>query len=165
MTTAVLRWTGVGKAVSFYRYLAFNLPALTTLSALGLLLGLAAVQLWTAFTHRGVPGYFTACLALLAAGPVLAAAGVARGWATRAGRPRRRGRSAWTLGSLVSSASLAVYLVSRTAGLPGLGELRGRWDYVPGTLSMALAVLFAGLHLSVRTGLNVAAPDRRHWHD
>ncbi|PWI06073.1 oxidoreductase [Streptomyces sp. NWU339] len=165
MTAAVLRWTGVGKAVSFYRYLAFNLPVLTTLSALGLLLGFAAVQLWTLFTHREVPGYFTAYLALLAAGSVLAAAGVAQGWAARAGGPRHRGRFAWALGSLVTSASVAMYLVGRTAGLPGLGELRGRWDYIPGTLTMALAGLFVGLHFSVLTGLNVAAPDRRHWRD
>ncbi|WP_164419915.1 oxidoreductase [Streptomyces salinarius] len=163
--SAVLRWTGVGKAVSFYRYFAFDLPVLTTLSALGLLLGFGAVQLWILVTHREVPGYFTAYLALLAAASVCAAAGVGLGWAMRGARLRRGGRLAWTLGSLASLASIAVYLFSRTAGLAGLGELRGRWDYVPGTLSMALAGLFVALHFSVRTGLNVAAPDRRHWHD
>ncbi|NEB14269.1 oxidoreductase [Streptomyces coelicoflavus] len=163
--TAVLRWTGVEKAVSFYRYFAFDLPVVTTLSALGLLLGFTAVQLWTLFTHRGVPGYFTAYLALLAAASVCAVAGIVLGWATRDARLRRGGRLAWVLGSAVSLASVAVHLFSRTAGLGGLGELRGRWDYVPGTLTMALAGLFVALHFSVLTGLNVAAPDRRHWHD
>ncbi|MFE5598229.1 hypothetical protein ACFQ8O_03415 [Streptomyces coelicoflavus] len=123
--TAVLRWTGVGKAVSFYRYFAFDLPVVTTLSALGLLLGFAAVQLWILFTHGGVPGYFTAYLALLAAASVCAVAGIALGWATRGARLRRGGRLAWVLGSAVSLASVAVYLFSRTAGLGGLGELRG----------------------------------------
>ncbi|MEV0689151.1 hypothetical protein [Streptomyces sp. NPDC050388] len=85
----------MGKAVSFYRYLAFDLPVLTTLSPLGLLLGFAAVRVWTLFTHREVPGYFTAYLALLAAGSVLAVVGVAQGRAARAGGPRRRDRFAW----------------------------------------------------------------------
>ncbi|WP_217249648.1 hypothetical protein [Streptomyces sp. AC602_WCS936] len=161
----VLRWSGVGKAVSFYRYFAFDLPVFTTLSALVFLLGFAFVQLWILVTHQAVPVYFTVYLALLTTGSVLAMTGITLGWATREGGLRRAGRLAWALGSAVSLVSIGMYLFSRTAGLPGLGELAGRWDYIPGTLSMALAGLFAGLHFSVLTGLNVAAPDRRGWDD
>jgi hypothetical protein len=71
----------------------------------------------------------------------------------------------WALGSLVSMASIAMYLVSRTAGLPGLPRLVGRWDYPLGTFVIALAALFAVLHFSVLTGMNVAYPLRRCWHD
>lgn len=161
MTSAVLRWSGAAKALSFYQYFAFNLPVFTTLSAVGLLLGFTVVQLWILTTHHAVPASYTAYLALLTTGAVLAAAGIALGGLFASGVLRRSGRPAWVLGSVVSLVSLGVYLFSRTAGLPGLGELEGRWDYIPGTLSMALAGLFVGLHFSVLTGLNVAAPDRR----
>ncbi|MFE6588974.1 hypothetical protein [Streptomyces sp. NPDC057781] len=77
--SVVLRWSGVGKAVSFYRYFALNVPVFTTLSALGLLLGFTVVQLWILFTHHAVPGYFTAYLALPAVGSVLAVADIALG--------------------------------------------------------------------------------------
>jgi hypothetical protein len=30
---------------------------------------------------------------------------------------------------------------------------------------MALAALFMGLHFSVLTGMNVACPPHRNWHD
>ncbi|MFI6808076.1 hypothetical protein ACIBO6_24155 [Streptomyces luteogriseus] len=163
--SVVLRWSGVGKAVSFYRYFAFDLPVFTTLSAIGLMLGFTLVQLWILVTHQAVPVYFTAYLALLTAGSALAAAGITLGWLSPAGALHRGGRLAWALGSCVSLVSIGLYLISRTAGLPGLGELAGRWDYIPGTLTLALAGLFAGLHFSVFTGLNVAAPDRRDWHD
>lgn len=121
VTAAALRRTGVGKAVSFYRSFAFDLPVLITLSALGLLLGFPAVQLWTLFTHREVPGCFTAYLAC--SPPVRCSPRpVSRRVGSLAGRLRRRGRFAWALGSLASSVSVAIYLVGRTAGLPGLGE-------------------------------------------
>lgn len=92
---------------------------------------------------------------------------VAAAWVagSRSAGLRRGGRFAWLLGSVVSLASIAVYLVSRTAGLPDLPELVGRWDFVLGTVSMGLAGAFVGLHISVLTGVNVAAPDRRDWHD
>jgi hypothetical protein len=69
------------------------------------------------------------------------------------------------LGSLVSAASLAMYLASRTVGLPGVSQLVGWWDYPVGTFAMALAALFVGVHVTVLTGMNVAYPHRRDWHD
>ena len=50
-------------------------------------------------------------------------------------------------------------------GLPGLSLLVGWWDYPLGTFVLALAAMFLGLHFSVVTGLNVAFPERRDWHD
>jgi len=40
-----------------------------------------------------------------------------------------------------------------------------RWDYALGTFSMALAAMYLMLHFSVLTGMNVAYPERRQWHD
>jgi hypothetical protein len=160
--TTLLRWTGLGKLISFYRYFAFNGPRVTTALGIVLLLGVAAIRLyWLAggFPVPVYPAYLVGYFALLVAAAVLAAVGmVAR---------RRPGLVwvGWMLGSLVSAASLAMYLTSRTAGLPGLPQLVSWWDYPLGTFAMALAALFVGVHVTVLTGMNVAYPHRRHWHD
>jgi hypothetical protein len=160
--TTVLRWTGLGKLLSFYRYFAFNGPRLTTALGIALLLGIAAIRLyWLAggFLLPAYPAYLTAYFALLAAAAVLAAVGMVLG--------RRPGlvRMGWVLGTLVSAGSIAMYLASRTVGLPGLPQLLDRWDYALGTFAMTVAALFVALHFSVLTGVNVAYPHRRPWHD
>ncbi len=96
---------------------------------------------------------------------VLVIAGLSAAVGMVAGRRRRLAEIGWTLGSLVSVVSVVTYLVGRTVGVPGLPQLRGWWDYPIGTFSMALAVLFVALHFSVRTGMNVAYPERKQWHD
>jgi hypothetical protein len=160
--TTVLRWTGLGKLISFYRYFAFNGPRLTTTSGIVPLLGVAAIRLyWLAggFLLPGYPAYLAAYFALLATAALLAAVGMVLG--------RRPGlvRIGWALGSLVSVASLVMYVVSRTAGLPGVPRLVQWWDYPLGTFAMVLAAVFLALHFSVLTGMNVAYPQRRQWHD
>jgi hypothetical protein len=158
----VLRWTGFGKLVSFYRYFAFNGPRVTTALGIVVLLGITAIRLyWLAggLLVPDYPVYFTAYLVLLVFAALLAAAGMVAG--------RRTGlvKIGWVLGSLVSGVSLAMYVVSRARGLPGLPQLVGRWDYPVGTFAIALAAAFLGLHFSVITGMNVAYPHRRQWHD
>lgn len=160
--TTLLRWTGLGKLLSFYRYLAFNGPRVTTALGVVLLLGIAAIRLyWLAggFPLPAYPAYLTGYFALLVATAVLASVAMVAG--------RRPGlvRTGWALGSLVSAASLAMYLVSRTMGLPGVGQLVSWWDYPLGTFAMALSALFVSVHFSVLTGMNVAYPQQRQWHD
>jgi hypothetical protein len=160
--TTLLRWTGLGKLISFYRYISFNGPRVTTALGLVLLLGVAAIRLyWLAggFPLPTYPAYLAGYFALLVAAAVLASVAMVAG--------RRPGLVwlGWMLGSLVSAASLAMYLASRTVGLPGVSQLVGWWDYPVGTFAMALAALFVGVHVTVLTGMNVAYPHRRDWHD
>jgi hypothetical protein len=160
--SAVLRWTGSGKLISFYRYFSFNVPRVTTASGIVLLLGVGAIRLYWltgGFLVSNFPVYLTACVVLLVIAALLASAAMVVG--------RRPGlvRIGWALGSVVSAASIAMYVVSRILGLPGLPQLVQRWDYALGTFSMALAAMYLMLHFSVLTGMNVAYPERRQWHD
>lgn len=157
--SAVLRWTGLGKLISFYRYFAFNAPWATTASGVVLLVGIAAIRLYLLLGGFAFPAYLAVYFVLLVAVALLASAGMV------AGRRPGPARGGWMLGSLVSTVSIAMYIVSRTVGLPGLPQLIGRWDYALGTFSMVLAALFLALHFSVLTGMNVAVPQRRQWHD
>ncbi|HWR48192.1 MAG TPA: hypothetical protein VN327_11365 [Pseudonocardiaceae bacterium] len=188
----VLRWTGIGKLISFYRYFSFNGPRLTTALGIVPLLGIAAIRLyWLAggFLLPAYPAYLAAYFALLVFAALLAAAGMVVGrrpgpvqiggaqvggaqvggaqvgGAQVGGAQVGGAQVGWTLGSLVSAASIAMYLASRTVGLPGLPQLVDRWDYALGSFAMALAALFVALHFSVLTGMNVAYPHRRQWHD
>ncbi|MDR7299889.1 hypothetical protein [Haloactinomyces albus] len=156
--STVLRWTGLGKLFSFYRYFAFNVPRVTTFSGVVLLGGLAAIHLYLLLGTAVFPVYLAAYFALLATGALMASAGMV------IGRRPALTRAGWALGSLASATSVAMYLLSRTLGLPGLSQLVGRWDYALGTFSLLLAVLFLALHVSVVTGMNVAVPQRRQWH-
>lgn len=158
----MVRWTGLGQLISFYRYFAFNGPRVTTAMGIVVLLGIAAVRLyWLAggFLLPRYPAYPAAYFALLVTAALLASVGMVAG--------RRPGlvTAGWALGSVVSAASIAMYVASRTAGLPGLAHLVNRWDYPLGTFALALAALFLALHFSVLTGMNVAYPQRRDWHD
>lgn len=158
---SVLRWSGLGKVVSFYRHVYFNGPRVTTALGVTLLVGVAAVRLyWLAggFLLGSYPGYLAWYFGLVIAAAVLASAGMVAPRSAVAGL-------GWALGGVVSAASLGMYVASRTAGLPGLPEMVGRWDYPLGTFAMALAATFLALHFSVVTRLNVAYPRQRRWHD
>lgn len=135
---------------------------MTTALGVVLVIGLVAIRLyWLAggFPVRTYPVYLAVSFALVVAAGLLASVAMMLG-----SRPAVAGRG-WALGSVVSAASIGMYVASRTAGLLGLPDLVGWWDYPLGTFSMALAVLFVGLHFSVLTGMNVAYPQRRHWTD
>jgi hypothetical protein len=160
--TAMLRWAGLGKLIAFYRYFSFNVPRMVTASGLVSLLGVGAIKLYWltgGFLVPEFPAYLAAYFVLLVATAFLASAAL-----VFRSRPALV-RIGWALGSLVSAASIAMYVASRTLGLPGLDLLVGRWDYALGTFSMALAGMFLVLHFSVLTGMNVAYPERRRWHD
>ena len=69
------------------------------------------------------------------------------------------------MGSILCGVAIVGYVVSRTWGLPGLPGAIGRWDEPAGTFAVASELFFIFLYFSIVTGMNVAAPDRRDWHD
>jgi hypothetical protein len=151
----LLRRTGVGSLVSFYRHIYLNQPRLTRLAGVVLILAVGAIHLLEAPTHFEAAAYLGVLFAINFVGTLAAAIGIfrgAKGWG-------------WTLGALISVLSLLAYLASRQFGLPGFAEAAGKWDEPLGTLDMILEGLFLAGWLSVITGLAVAAPDKRDWHD
>lgn len=159
---AVLRWSGVPQLYSFYRHFAFNLPRLTTGTGVVVLLGIGAIRLYLAVSDPvpgyGVPSYLTAYFAVVFAVSVLAGVGML------AVRKLAVVKTSWAVGSLVALATFAMYLASRTAGLPGLAKFVGQWDHPLGTFSMILSLTYLALHLSVVSAVNVAL-SWRTWHD
>jgi hypothetical protein len=151
----LLRRTGVGSLVSFYRHIYLNQPRLTRLAGVVLILAVGAIHLLEAPAHFEAAVYLGVLFVINFVGTLAAALGIfrgAKGWG-------------WTLGALISVLSLLAYLVSRLFGLPGFAEAAGKWDEPLGTLDMILEGLFLAGWLSVITGLAVAAPDKRDWRD
>jgi hypothetical protein len=151
----LLRITGVGGLVSFYRHIYLNQPRLTRLAGVVLILAVGAIHLLEAPAHFEAAAYLGVLFAINFVGTLAAAIGIfrgAKGWG-------------WTLGALISVLSLLAYLASRLFGLPGFAEAAGKWNEPLGTLAMILEGLFLAGWLSVITGLAVAAPDKRDWHD
>ncbi|MFC0864288.1 hypothetical protein ACFHYQ_18505 [Sphaerimonospora cavernae] len=154
-----LRWTGTGKLVSFYRYFAFNAPKTTTAGGMALLAATAVAQMFLLIRHSAAPAYVVVWFLLMIIGSLLAA------FAMSVGSVPALTRSGWALGSAVSLASIAMYFVSRAVGLPGLPQMLGHWHYPLGNVTLAIGLFFLGLHFSVVTGMNVAYPKTRGWHD
>jgi len=151
----LLKITGVGRLVPFYRYIYLNQPRLTRLAGLALILAVGAIHLIEAPAHFEGAVYLGVLFVMNFAATNVAAIGIfrgAKGWG-------------WTLGALISVLSALAYLGSRLFGLPGFAELAGEWDEPLGTLAMILEGLFIAGWFSVITGLAVAAPDKRNWHD
>lgn len=147
--------SAVRKLAAFYRYIYLNQPRLTRLAGVVLILALGAVHLIEAPDHFEAAAYLGALFVANFAATLVSAVGILRGaksWG-------------WTLGAVVSGLTLAGYLASRLFGLPGFAEAAGEWDEPLGTLAMILEGLFLAGWLSVITGLAVAAPDKRNWHD
>lgn len=139
-------------------YVEFNLPRTVTASGVALLLGLVAMHIYVLVTQP-VPGYFVRYSGLVIAGCAVAAVAM---WA---GPNPAVPRAGWFLGSLVAALFLASYVISRPITLAGLAPVTGHWGFAPGTFALACAAGFLGIHLSVLLGINVAYPQRRHWHD
>ncbi|MDG3010869.1 oxidoreductase [Rhodococcus sp. D2-41] len=153
------RGTRLYRMLTAYRYLAFNLPRAVTGSGMVLLLGVAAPQIYAVTEGRSLPAYLVAYLCLLVVGLLLAACSLLTGGSAD-DQPR-----GWWAGSAMCVIFFGVYLGSRGAGLPGMPELKGWWDYAPGTFAGAFALAYLGLHGSIILGINVAHPQRRCWHE
>lgn len=151
----------MGVVIRLSQYFRVNMPK--TISAFGILLvlGMAAIRLFWLAGHGPVaspPTYFQVYLAVIAFVAVVAAVAMAV--------PKLAVATAgWALGTLVSLATLGMYLASRIAGLPRLPVLIGRFDYALGTFAMGLAALFIALHASIVLRINIAVPQTRDWHD
>jgi hypothetical protein len=137
------------------------MPKTTTGLGMLLLLGTAAIRLFWLTGHGPVaspPTYYQAYLAVVAFVAVVAAVAMA---VPRFAVPM----AGWALGTVVSLATLGMYLASRIAGLPQLPVLVDRFDYALGTFAMGLAALFIALHASIVLRINIAVPQVRDWHD
>lgn len=151
-------WHGTfaSRALRLDGWVAFDLPRFVTALGQGLLTGLAGVHIYLLMTEAALPVYFVYYAVALIAGCMFTALTMASHTA-----PQR----SWHLGSLICSAFLVLYLVSRIIRLPGLEALTGRWDVAPMTLAMALAAGFIAVHTTVLSGINVAYPNRQGWQD
>jgi hypothetical protein len=159
MIAKLVRYSPLGKAISFYRFFAFNLPRTTTALGMTLLFAVLAPRAYL-LARFGQPAYLAAYFGLLIACCVVAA--VLMGMAAKPVLTR----VGWWLGDLAALVSIVMYVASHSSlGLPGLPQEIGRWDYALGTFAIFLAAGYLLLHVTVLTGMNVAVPQRREWHD
>lgn len=149
----LLRPTGIGALIRFYRNIYFNGPGVVRLAGIGLMLLVGAIHLLTLPDHFRAAPYVGVAFGVLTAGTIVSVVVILQG--------RRRG---WTLGAALCGVALVAYLISRAFALPGFGEAAGSWTAV-GSVAMILEALYLGLYFSIVTGMNVAAPDCRDWHD
>ncbi|ETB30871.1 oxidoreductase [Mycobacterium avium subsp. hominissuis 10-4249] len=140
-------------------WVAFNLPRTVTALGGALLTGLVLVHIYVLTTEPGLPRYFAAYVLGLSAACALAAGAMV--FALKPIVPQ----AGWYFGSLVCSAFLCAYLVTRWVQLPGLIAVTARWDFAPGTLGIAFAGAFLAVHTTVLSGINVAYPQRQQWYD
>ncbi|ETB18232.1 hypothetical protein MAA44156_02690 [Mycobacterium avium subsp. avium] len=140
-------------------WVAFNLPRTVTALGGALLTGLMLVHIYVLATEPGLPRYFAAYVLGLSAACALAAGAMV--FALKPIVPQ----AGWYFGSLVCSAFLCAYLVTRWVQLPGLIGVTARWDFAPGTLGIAFAGAFLAVHTTVLSGINVAYPQRQQWYD
>lgn len=140
-------------------WVAFNLPRTVTALGGALLTGLVLVHIYVLTTEPGLPRYFAAYVLGLSAACALAAGAMV--FALKPIVPQ----AGWYFGSLVCSAFLCAYLVTRWVQLPGLIGVTARWDFAPGTLGIAFAGAFLAVHTTVLSGINVVYPQRQQWYD
>ena len=152
--SALLRVTGIGKLITFYKYIYFNGPGVVKWSGIGLLLMTGLIHMYELPEHFEAAKYIGLSFGALFAGTLLATWGILLG--------RRWG---WTLGSVISGVAFVAYIVSRAWGLPGFEMAVANWDEPAGTVAMAFEAAFIFLHFSIITGMNVASPETRDWHD
>lgn len=141
--------------VDFLRITAINMPRLTRLAGIVMILAVGAIHLYKAPEHFEAATYLGVLFVANAVGTLVSAAGIWRGAKTWG----------WTLGAVISTLALAAYPLSRFFGLPGFTEAAGAWDEAFGTLAMIFEGLFLTGYATVLTGMVVSAPDKRDWHD
>ena len=158
-TTALWRRLLSSPVLTLNGWVAFNLPRAVTALGGALLTGLVGAHIYVLTTRPDLPWYFAAYVIVLAVVCLAAASAMLIG--IKPSVPQ----IGWYLGSLICSAFLVVYLITRWASLPGLGAVTARWDVAPGTLAMVCAAAFIAVHTTVLSGINVAYPQRQQWYD
>jgi hypothetical protein len=138
----------------FLRTTALNLPRITRLAGILLILAVGLIHLVEAPEHFEAAAYLGVAFVVNFAGSLVAAAGIYRGapnWG-------------WLLGAWIAGGAFAAYLVSRAIGLAGFEEAVGDWADPVGSFSLIIEGLYLAGYFSVATGVAVAAPEKRDWH-
>lgn len=158
VTQRAFRRSAAYRRLTAYRYVAVNLPRTTTAVLIAALLILAAAHGYMVRNEPRVPGYLVGYTILLVAACVATSAALAFGGETLA-------RAARAVGAVLCLGFVVAYAVSRATGLPGLPQVRGWWDWAPGTVAGAGALLYLAVELAVLAGVAVARPEMQEWHD
>lgn len=152
---ALLRITGIDKLISFYGYIYFNQPRLVTFTGISLILMIGFTHMYVFPQHFETAPYLGLSFAVLFVLSLVSAANILRG-------SRRWG---WALGALISGVAFVSYILSRLFGFPGFPEAQNDWASPTGTVAMAFEAVFVFTYISLVTGMNVAWPEERDWHD
>lgn len=158
LTRRAIRNSAVYRKLTVYRYVAVDLPRTTTAVLIAALLTLAGAHVYMVRNEPQVPGYLLGYTVLLVVACVATSAALAFGSSALA----RAGRA---VGAVLCLGFVVAYAVSRATGLPELPQVRGWWDWAPGTLAGAGALLYLAVELAVVAGVAVARPERQAWHD
>ena len=153
--SVLLRITGISKLISFYRYIYFNHPRLVTFTGISLILMIGFTHMYVFPEHFKTAPYLGLSFGVLFVLSLISAVNILRG---------SRGWG-WTLGAVISGIALVSYILSRLFGFPGFEEAQNSWANPPGTVAMAFEAAFIFLYISLITGMNVAWPEEREWHD
>ena len=153
--STLLRWTGIGKMISFYRYIYFDHPRVVTFLGISVILTIGLIHAYALPDHFERAPYLGISFAVLLVLSFASAFNILRGSRV----------TGWLLGAVISGVALVCYLLSRLFGLPGFEEAQGAWATPAGTVAMGLEALFIFLYTSLITGMNVAWPEERDWHD
>jgi hypothetical protein len=115
-------------------------PRILKLPAILLIIAVGLVHLIGALPHYRVAPYVGVMFVANFIGALVAAVGLYRDvlWG-------------WLLGALLAGGALAMYVVSRSVGLPGFEHAVGRWFGPLGVLSLVVEALFLAVFL---LGLN-----------
>jgi hypothetical protein len=131
----LLRITGIGKLISFYRYIYFNGPGFVKFSGIGLILVIGLTHMYVFPEHFEAATYIGMSFATLFAGTLLSALWMLKGL-----------RWGWVLGSIICGVAIVGYVISRTWGLRGSHREVGR---ARGNLRVRCRVV---LHLTLLLG-------------
>ncbi len=152
--STLLRWTGLRKLISFYRYIYFNQPRAITFLGVSTIFTIGLIHAYALPEHFEIAPYLGLSFAVLFALSFVSAFNILRG----------SHATGWLLGAVISGVALVSYFVSRLFGLPGFEEAQGAWATPAGTVAMGLEAFFIFIHVSLITGMNVAWPEERDWH-
>lgn len=139
----------------FLSVTALNLPRLTRVVGILLILAIGAIHLYLAPRHFEAATYIGVAFVANFVASLMAALGIwagAKNWG-------------WLLGAYIASGALVAYLVTRAVGLAGFEEAVGNWANAWGSFAMMIEGLYLLGYVSVASDFAVAAPDERHWHD
>lgn len=141
--------------IYFLKVSALNLPRTTQAVGILLILAVGLIHMYKAPMHFEAASYIGAAFVINFVASIVAALGIwlgAKSWG-------------WLLGAYIAGGALVAYLVTRAVGLAGFEEAVGNWANPWGTFAMIVEGLYLAGYFSVATGLAVAAPERRYWHD